>query len=266
MNIGMLMTRNEEDVIAEVMTEYSKYFDTIFCLDNSTDNTLEIIKSFPKVEFAKTEKELGVDSRVMKDGIRQVLLEEIQKRYGYEGWIFCINGDEIFNSNPTNLIEYAERSNSNVLNGIIANFVLHPSDKGVEYDINKSVTEQRLWYFLSQAENVAFKNKEGLYYISGEHMKVIPRGLGDDGNTPHACEQMVIRRHYNMRSEKQLLERIEDRISRGWQPTYAVLERNIWVTSPVQVVVAGTIYSQLHQFDGIFRFDEDYKYFERLIK
>lgn len=259
LKIGMLMTRNEADVISEVMTEYSKYFDTFFCLDNSTDNTLDIIKTFPKVEYAKSEKELYLDSSIMKDGIRSILLAAIQDKYGYDEniWIFCLNGDEIFFGNPDLLLTKKGIENCNLLNAIIANFVLHESEKETEYDNSKSITTQRLWYFLSQPENIAFRNQKGLYYISGEHMRVVPHGYT---NGHIAFDKFIIRGHYNMRNEQQLKDRIQDRVNRGWQYTYRELQNNIYVNNIDQVITAGKKYSDLQKFDGEFKFLPEYEY------
>ncbi|MDI6788133.1 MAG: glycosyltransferase family 2 protein, partial [Planctomycetota bacterium] len=217
LKIGMLLTRNEDDIITEVMTEYEKQFDVIFALDNSDDNTFEIIKSFKNVVWAKTEKELGISATFLKDGIRQIVLSAIQDRYGYDGWIFPIHGDEIYHGSIAELLETTENKYM-MVNCLIAHFVIHESEKDSIHteDQSLSIQERRKWYFMGQCEHCGFKNQKGLYYNFFEHMRVYPHGIYPQ----MVANRVIIRKHYNLRSPKQTIQRVKDRLERGYQPAY----------------------------------------------
>ncbi|MDI6787971.1 MAG: hypothetical protein QME51_06330, partial [Planctomycetota bacterium] len=245
--IGLLLSADDQDIIEEVMTKYSKQFDTIFCLDRGRDNSIDIIRSFKKVEYAVTDQEIGIDGTLLKDGKRQLLLSRIQDKYGYDGWIFPIHSDEIYHGDLSHLIEAAQSDQANVVNCMVAHFIMHPNEAGEidKEDAQQSIQERRKWYFLGQCEISGFKNQKGLYYNFFEHMRVLPHGF----YPVVTCSKVIIRKHYNMRSPTQLRERIEDRIKTGWQPAYNSI-KDIYITNPNQIITAGQIYSAIELFDG----------------
>lgn len=51
MNIGLLLTYNEADIIEEMMEHNRGMIDTIFVLDGSDDGTDRILASYPEVEL-----------------------------------------------------------------------------------------------------------------------------------------------------------------------------------------------------------------------
>lgn len=257
--IGLLLSKDDGDIIHNVMTEYNGYFDTIFCIDASSDNSLEIIKSFPKVEYAVHEKELGINGAMLKDGVRQLLLSKIQDVYGYDGWIFPIHSDEIFWGDPASLVNVALDEKANVLNCLIAHFILHPNDD--ETETLPNVADRKLYYFMGQAENCGFKNMPNLYYNFFEHMRTIPHGF----HPVVTCSKFLVRRHYNQRNFQQLWKRAEDRLNTGWQPAYSKLQGKGYITDPSEIITAGAIYSPIQKFTGEFKFSKDYEYLKNQI-
>jgi len=255
--IGILVTRNEEDIIAEAMEEYSKHFDAIYCLDCSDDKTPEIISSFKVVRWLITDKDLGMPSTQFRDGKRQFLLSKVQDDFGYSGWIFSIQGDEIFYGDIEKIVVFAENEKANVINCLPAHFVIHPSEKDIieGEDTKIPIQQRRLWYFLALCENAGFKNQAGLYYNLFEHMRTIPHGF----QPMRTCSKVIIRRHYNMRSIKQIKDRIEDRVSSGWQPNYKHIKDNFFISDPRQICIGGPIYSAIQKFDGEFKFAKEHE-------
>lgn len=246
--IGILLSKDDGDIIEDVMTEYNKYFDAIYCIDASSDNSLDIIKSFDKVKYAVSEKELGINGAMLKDGIRQLLLSRIQDEYGYEGWIFPIHTDEIYVGNPRNILIHADEENATVINCLIAHFVMHKND--IETIDKPNIVDRKLWYFMGQCENAGFKSQQHIYYNFFEHMRVTPHGL----QPFQVCRRVLVRRHYNQRTEEQLRKRIRDRLTTGWQPAYKAIENNFYITDPNQMITCGEIYSDIQRFDGTFKF------------
>ena len=254
--IGMLLSKDDGDIIQDVMTEYNRYFDTIFAIDASIDNSLEIIKSFPKVEYAISDKELGINTAMLKDGVRQLLLSRIQDTYGYDGWIFPIHSDEVFFGDPRHLVEDAMGENTNVLNCLVAHFILHKDDHKTDH--LSHICDRKLHYFMGQAENCGFKNQKGLYYNFFEHMRTIPHGF----YPLNTCSRFIIRRHYNMMTPEQLKKRAEDRLATGWQPAYSRVLENQYIENPKDLITAGEIYSKICKFEGEFEFLPEYEYWK----
>ncbi|MDD5358536.1 MAG: hypothetical protein PHX80_05275 [Candidatus Nanoarchaeia archaeon] len=257
--IGLLLSKDDGDIIHDVMTEYNRYFDTIFCIDASSDNSLEIIKSFPKVEYAVHESELGIIGSQLKDGIRQLLLSKIQDVYGYDGWIFPIHSDEVFWGDPASLVDVALSEGANVLNCLVAHFILHEQDYKTETQVN--ITDRKHYYFMGQCENCGFKNQLGLYYNFFEHMRTIPHGF----YPLKTASKVLVRRHYNMRNIEQLKKRAIDRIETGWQPAYKNILSDPYITDPKQLITAGEIYSDIEYFNGNFNFKPGFGYWNNLI-
>ena len=255
--IGILVTYNEEDIIAEVMEEYSKHFDAIYCLDSSSDKTPDIVSSFKIVKWIATDKDFGIPLTQLRDGKRQFLLSRVQDDFGYEGWIFSIQGDEIFYGDVEKMVIFAENEKANVINCLPAHFVIHISEKDTieKEDTNISIQQRRLWYFLAFCENSGFKNQAGLYYNLFEHMRIIPHGIWP----MRTCSKVIIRRHYNMRTVKQIKDRIEDRISSGWQPNYKYIKDNFFISDPRQIYIDGRLYSEIQKFDGKFKFAKEHE-------
>jgi hypothetical protein len=198
--IGLLLSRDDGDIIEEVMTEYCRHFDVIYALDSSTDGSLDVIRSYDKVVYAVHEDELGIKTAQLRDGVRQVLLEKIHAEYGGDGWIFAIHTDEIYHiADMAFVMRCAVEEGANHISCLPAHFVLHVSEEGTPgvQVLQGRVQDSRLWYFFAQCESAGFKNRPDLFYNFGEHMKVTPDALGEF----RTCSRLFIRKHYNMRTE-----------------------------------------------------------------
>jgi len=89
---AMFAIKNEEKYIHRVLSHVSEYVDSIAILDDaSTDLTLEIVKSFPKV------KKLYVNQPNIgrHEGRDRNILFKLAKELNPD-WFICLDGDEIF--------------------------------------------------------------------------------------------------------------------------------------------------------------------------
>lgn len=215
-NIGIMMTRNEADVIDEVMTELKKYFTQILVLDGSSDGTDEIIRSYDNVKYFIKDSELPYEGRV-KDGARQFLLSKAQEMFGYDGWFTILHGDEIFYDNPNKIIELAESQKAERVNWQPMNFYLHESDKHRDLLSIKSVQERVLWYSPAQFLEIRqFKNKKGIFYNKNRHSVVVPDGVG-----VLPLLYFPIYKHYPCRSPLQMIEKNKEGKKIGFfSPTF----------------------------------------------
>jgi glycosyltransferase involved in cell wall biosynthesis len=176
--IGLLMTYNEEFIIEEMMRANLPYFDKILVLDGSTDRTPEILKSFDNVVHYLHDSDI-VPKRKITDGARQFLLEKAWEMYGHEGWFHLLHADEMVVDDPRVIAQRAEDQGAELVNWHNLNFFLHSSQSPEDYDFNKSVQEQVVFYQPGGLEVRQFKNKPGIFYDLNQVYRVRPHGLKD---------------------------------------------------------------------------------------
>ena len=220
---GALITRNEEDIIEEVMDSHTQFCDYIYVIDDSSDNTAEIIQSYDEVVFFARNKDTFGRSEVDEAIPRGYLYEKIQGEYK-EGWIVALCGDEIFFHDPLKVIDQAELEDKTIVRCRPLNFFFHRSEREAIYqeDPTKSIVTRRKFFAYGGLRELRMcKNL-------GRDPKVRSRGqipeifMKADGQ---AKEKFVFRLHplflhYNCRSPSQLEARIKDRIESGFGPGY----------------------------------------------
>ncbi len=216
LNIGLLMTRNERDVIEEVMTANRGCVDTIFALDGSTDGTDRILASYPEVELLLRDDQVAPDGRV-RDYHRQVLLDAAHARYGHGHWFTLLHGDEIFYDDPRAVIAAAEAQGAQRVNWAVMQFFLHPDDApgktACSNGSHRSVQERIRWYSPFWIEIRQFRSGPRTRYRR-RHGQVVPDGVG---LRPYG--KMPILKHYPYRSPEQMQARARDAAERGFSGT-----------------------------------------------
>ncbi|MDZ7801314.1 MAG: hypothetical protein U5K81_11055 [Trueperaceae bacterium] len=210
MNIGLLLTYQEGDVLEEMLRVNAASVDAIFALDGSSDGSERILAACPKVEAVLRDEEVAPDGRV-RDHHRQALLDRARQRYGADHWYTLMHGDEIFHDDANAVVEAAERAGAHRVNWAAMQFFLHEDDT---LDPTLPVQERVRWYSPFWVELRQFRDRPGAAYRSGEHGRVVPRGIGW---RPYG--RMPILKHYPFRSEAQARARIEAAQARGFSGT-----------------------------------------------
>ncbi len=216
--IGLLMMRNDHDILPQVLEWNMPYFDAVYVLDGSDDPRVT------RLIFSKYADKLGglyLDSdlpatyaRPPRDGARQFLLEKIQQDHSDGDWIFCLHSDEIFlDLHPRLMAIAAEQQRCDCILVRNVHFFLHTSQEGsYRFDSNLAVMQQiRFASFPGFPEYRAFKNGAHLSYEVNRHSQVIPNGLTRQLETPFPL------RHYLYRHPEQMLRNMNDRFERNWQ-------------------------------------------------
>lgn len=209
-HIGLMMVRNEIDVIEKYMEHIKSWFSLILVLDDSDDGTYEFLERQPQVKYLVKQKTIYFDERP-NDGIRQCLLEYAQRNYGYGGWFHLLHPDEFFWDNPIAIAEEAEAQGVDRVNWHSMYFFYHTSQK----DIPISELGWPTWYSPGTIEERQFRNKPGLIYHAMQDHYCLPYGLKDTRLlfNPIIC-------HYPLRSPSQALARARDRLNTGFQEQY----------------------------------------------
>ena len=196
MNIGLLMTFNEADVIAEMLEAATPHVDAIFALDGSTDGTDEIIRAHPKLERLFKDAEV-VTSGPTRDYHRQALLDAARERFGHGHWYTLLHGDEFLHDDPRVIIERAERERATFVNWASMQFFLHTSDARRNLEGIQSVQERVRWYSPFWVEVRQFKDNPRARF--GPHGRVQPLHVGWK-----PFSKMPILKHYPYRSVAQM--------------------------------------------------------------
>lgn len=210
MNIGLLLTYNEIDVIDEMMAHNAGFVDTVFVLDGSNDGTAERLAAHSKVELILKDDEVAAGGRV-RDYHRQTLLDAAHTRYGLGHWFTLMHGDEFFHDDPREIAARAERQGAARVNWAAMQFFLHTSDAPL--DLNLTVQARLRWYSPFWVEVRQFKTSKRTRYAK-KHGQVIPEGVGW---RPYS--KMPLLKHYPYRSPEQMQLRLESMTARGFSGT-----------------------------------------------
>jgi Glycosyl transferase family 2 len=100
--IGVTRLRNEALVLPDTLSYVGKEVDAIIAYDDaSTDRTLDILRSHPKVALivANGSWEEDIEARRLAEGRHRGLLLEIARAQFHFDWMFCFDADERVTSN-----------------------------------------------------------------------------------------------------------------------------------------------------------------------
>lgn len=208
MNIGLLLSYNEVDIVDEMMRANRGGLDAIFALDGSEDGTGERLARYPEVELVLRDEDVTGGTRV-RDFHRQALLDAARRRHGSGHWYTLMHGDEIFHDDPRAVAAAAERQGAHLVNWAVMQFFLHPSDAAPDEAL--PVQSRVRWYSPFWVEVRQFRDRPGAHYRQGEHGRVFPRGVGWRPYT-----RMPIVKHYPFRTPGQALRRLRSMADRGF--------------------------------------------------
>lgn len=180
-NIGLMITKNEEPILKDILDQNIKYIDELYVLDGSDGNkSYQIFKSYPQLKYYVHESDLSAfGTQKVRDGIRQYLLEQIIKRGNIGNWITLMHGDELFYHDPKLAAKCADFTNSNCIKWFSPHFFPHLADFSHWEQKKKLPVDQKFtWYAHNYnscwAEDRQFKLIEGMSYELKQHRNVMP--------------------------------------------------------------------------------------------
>lgn len=213
--IGILMIRDEQDVLEEALQNHTKFCDVIFVLDGTDGENKriseEICRSFSKVHGYWTDDDTGY-AKPLRDGARQFLLERARGKFGANNWYVILHGDEIWGQDPRYFVD----SKPSEMDGIsvdLYHFFPHDSERN-SWDFKEGISSIETiskWYMSPPI------TEHRLFYDSGEknftisrHSRVIP----DEVQLYHSG---IVVKQYNYRSPQQAHKRAMQRRDSRWQ-------------------------------------------------
>jgi len=219
--IGLLMIRDEDDMLAEALRNHARFCDAILVLDGSDDaayaRSRAIAAACPSVREHWRDADTGFPLP-LRDGARRFLLERARARFGRGNWYAILHGDELWGEDPRPYLD-AMPPDCDALAVRLFHFFPHPSQRGV-WDWgrpgarDRSIEALARWYMLPPiAEHLIFWDAGHAEYDPARHSCTVPQGLA-------TWQSDCVVKQYNYRSPEQAATRARQRARDGWQQNH----------------------------------------------
>jgi hypothetical protein len=199
---GIMLIKDEADVIRATITEALRWIDRIYVLDNgSTDGTWEIVRELAGTQVVPWKQDTRTYSNALRAEVFHAFREQAQEG---DWWCYKMDSDEFYVDDPRSFLSGVPRHHHVVYKRSI-DYVLTEEDVA-ELEFSGEFAEDRpkIRYFISRAysEPRFFRHRSRLTWPL-DHKS--PRHMG----IPHP--EPITVRHYQWRSPEQIKRRIEAR-------------------------------------------------------
>lgn len=238
-HVGILRTGNEIDFIEELMSYHVQHFDTIYFLDDSTDGTGAVVRSFPEVIWSKTIADLITETKsdpkeANFEWVRQPVIERIMTEWGEGCWMTLLHGDELPIHCVQQMVERADYMgwNATVWNPLHA--FLHSSQKdNWETEWAQKPVLERLRFYCPGDSQIGWAGAEvkqvklspDMFYTHGERYRYWPH-LPDDTLYVTNPAPYPLYWHLGYRSPEQAMARVRHNAESAFQPVHRGLLDN----------------------------------------
>ncbi|MCH7788578.1 MAG: glycosyltransferase family 2 protein [Acidobacteria bacterium] len=214
--IGLLLVKNEVDILEEMLSNARRWFDRILVLDGTTEQrpaTEAILASFEEVVFIARDEDL-LGTAPTRDGARQYLLDEARRRYGVDNWIGVLHADEFMEQDPRPMLASRHPTLDPSIRVRLVHAFLHVDDERNWSQLANLPVRDRLRYCMwpGVPEARFFFDAGDRDYEIHRHSKVIPHSFRPgpliDGYT-------IVQ--FNERTPEQVIARANQRMADGWQ-------------------------------------------------
>jgi len=215
--IGLMMIRDEEDMLAEALRNHVRFCDAILVLDGTRGaaqkTSRDLCCAFDEVAGYWTDAETGYRLPV-RDGARQFLVERARERFGVNNWYAILHGDEIWGEDPRPLLD-PEDSSARGIAVDSYHFFPHVSQRDTwSFDPGVSIEALAQWYMLpSIDEHRLFRDTGSHDYVVETHLRTVPPDI------PCSRRSIAVKQ-YNYRSPEQAHRRAVARKQEGWQTNH----------------------------------------------
>lgn len=216
--IGLLMMRDEQDMLAEALRNHARFCDAIFVLDGSQGAAQalarRIVDACPAVREYWRDADTGLPLP-LTDGGRHFLLERARAHFGRGNWYAILHGDEIWGEDPRPHLDEMPRDRD-VMAVRFHHFFPHTSQRET-WDWGapeRSIESLAVWYMLPPiSEHRIFWDAGHADYDPAHHSRTVPDGL-------EVWQSECVVKQYNYRSPEQAVARARQRTRDGWQANH----------------------------------------------
>jgi hypothetical protein len=221
--VGLMMSKDEEDFIEQTLSYWRRRDIPIFAIDDSSDRTFEILRSFDNVTAFRQEQFFPRREKGCLHWIYQPLLDEKRRRYGADTWVFLTLADEIWYHDPFKIVCAMEEEGAALLKMRSCHHLLHPGDRAKWDFVNDSwlpeyaalpITERLPYYTGDWFEYRGYLDREEFHYEDGQE-SILPVNI-----TGSFFSRTPILQHHSVRTPTQVVARAKDRVERDFQRAY----------------------------------------------
>lgn len=212
--MGLLVMRDENDILEEYLNRITEFYDVIYVLDGSDgEEGRHICAKFDEVAF------YGRDNEMVKgphnDSIRKYIWDIARKEVKDKQWVGILHPDEFPIGSPLEMLDQYD-TNPDIQAIAIRNlhFFLHTSQKENWNFKQGDLIEPLMKYYMAPgwAEWRYFRFDKNLQYRD-DHRWVVP-----PDTTNHGIHVDFVHKQFTYRSTDQGLKRAKTRWESGWQP------------------------------------------------
>lgn len=220
--IGLMMIRNEVDVLDDTLAHLTQFFDRIYVLDGTApheeyERSLQILARYDEIKLVQRDQDTAGPFPI-RDGARQYLLKAARAEHGTGHWIGILHGDEYFTRDPRLAIRRVDPAVHPVVQVRLCHFFLHSTDRDRWQCIKDLPVNARVTHYMwpGTPEDRFFYDYGSHDYEPSRHRLVVPY--------PHGVKRLLLDnfvvKQFNYRSPEQMLSRARQRLDSHWQPNH----------------------------------------------
>ena len=147
LHLGLLITKDDDEIIGPWFRESTRYFDEVVCLDGSRSEQARLAAAAePNVVYVH-ERDCGPVMRT-DHGLREAAHQILVGRHGHHGWITICHPDEFFYHDPRKCCEQAELADADGIDWYSLHFLPHPNDLAHREYLKHLPAHLRFRYYL----------------------------------------------------------------------------------------------------------------------
>jgi glycosyltransferase involved in cell wall biosynthesis len=182
---GLLITKDDEVIFAEWCDDQLGFYEAVVCLDGSEGNTTaQIAARYSDRIVYLHERNFSIPHKT-DHGLRRIVHQEINRRFGVGHWIMCCHVDEFCYHDPRKIALMAERKGFDRVSWFSPHFYPHPDDLLDWTERSQWPIPERFlhyhWSFLGDgfpwAEDRLYHSKSNVEWDDHTHGSVCPHGL-----------------------------------------------------------------------------------------
>jgi hypothetical protein len=215
--VGLLIMREENDILLEYLLHITQYIDRIYVLDGSDDweTGHAICKRFKEVVWYKRDVDVIQSGERKTDGIRGFVWEAIKAdsmSHRYE-WVAVLHPDEFWLDDHRHMLKVLDPHIDNVHVVSIHGFIHKGQEPLWEFKPKQSIFDKTCWGMHSETHKEArfFRNRHDLKYNTNAHSRTTPLNCKGD----YYAETKLLQCTY--RNKEQVLTRLKKNIEHQWQ-------------------------------------------------
>lgn len=220
--VGLMMIRNESDILEDVLRNCTVFSDRIYVLDGSDpeehEKTREICGRFVEVKAIIRDADTQGPFPV-RDGARHYLLQRARAEHGSGRWIAVLHGDEFHTRDPRPFLFRADPTVTPVVILRLCHFFLHRRDEKDWDRLRRLPVEKRVTSYMwpGTPEDRFFYDDPRYDYNPAHHSLVVPYTRPEYARFE---PPNLVAKQYNYRTPAQMTKRARERIDSGWQKNH----------------------------------------------